>query len=92
MAKLYDLQVQGQRWPKSKRVISGAHRGCRIHQAESSECVTLTAFLVLAWHWRVKLGRRKLAFVFNDLDAAQRFFLCMELLIRYAQECPLVAL
>merc|ERR1740122_111825 len=34
----------------------------------------------------VEFMRRKLAFVFNDMAAAQRFLMCMELLIRRAQE------
>mmetsp|Transcript_1210 Transcript_1210/g.3033 ORF Transcript_1210/g.3033 Transcript_1210/m.3033 type:complete len:296 (-) Transcript_1210:87-974(-) len=34
----------------------------------------------------VEFMRRKLAFVFNDIKAAQRFLMCIELLIRRAQE------
>lgn len=34
----------------------------------------------------VEFMRRKLAFVFGDMDQAQRFLMCMELLIRRAQE------
>lgn len=34
----------------------------------------------------VEFMRRKLAFVFKDMDAAQRFLMCIELLIRRAQE------
>lgn len=35
----------------------------------------------------VEFMRRKLAFVFNEIAAAQSFLMCMELLIRRAQEC-----
>lgn len=35
----------------------------------------------------VEFMRRKLAFVFNEIVAAQSFLMCMELLIRRAQEC-----
>jgi len=35
----------------------------------------------------VEFMRRKLAFVFNEISAAQSFLMCMELLIRRAQEC-----
>jgi hypothetical protein len=35
----------------------------------------------------VEFMRRKLAFVFNEIEAAQRFLMCMELLIRRASEC-----
>lgn len=35
----------------------------------------------------VEFMRRKLAFVFNEIAAAQAFLMCMELLIRRAQEC-----
>lgn len=35
----------------------------------------------------VEFMRRKLAFVFSEVKAAQSFLMCMELLIRRAQEC-----
>lgn len=35
----------------------------------------------------VEFMRRKLAFVFNEIEPAQRFLMCMELLIRRASEC-----
>jgi len=35
----------------------------------------------------VEFMRRKLAFVFSEIAAAQSFLMCMELLIRRAQEC-----
>lgn len=35
----------------------------------------------------VEFMRRKLAFVFNEIAAAQSFLMCIELLIRRAQEC-----
>lgn len=35
----------------------------------------------------VEFMRRKLAFVFNEISSAQNFLMCMELLIRRAQEC-----
>eukprot|EP00747_Dinoflagellata_sp_TGD_P185359 gnl/TRDRNA2_/TRDRNA2_41880_c0_seq1.p1 gnl/TRDRNA2_/TRDRNA2_41880_c0~~gnl/TRDRNA2_/TRDRNA2_41880_c0_seq1.p1 ORF type:complete len:290 (+),score=43.72 gnl/TRDRNA2_/TRDRNA2_41880_c0_seq1:106-975(+) len=35
----------------------------------------------------VEFMRRRLAFVFNEIVAAQSFLMCMELLIRRAQEC-----
>merc|ERR1712232_1089571 len=35
----------------------------------------------------VEFMRRKLAFVFDEIAAAQSFLMCMELLIRRAQEC-----
>lgn len=37
----------------------------------------------------VEFMRRKLAFVFSDIITAQSFLMCMELLIRRAQECRL---
>jgi len=39
----------------------------------------------------VEFMRRKLAFVFKEILAAQNFLMCMELLIRRAQECRLEA-
>lgn len=35
----------------------------------------------------VEFMRRKLAFVFSEIQVAQHFLMCMELLIRRAQEC-----
>eukprot|EP00927_Polykrikos_kofoidii_P067001 TRINITY_DN62550_c0_g1_i1.p1 TRINITY_DN62550_c0_g1~~TRINITY_DN62550_c0_g1_i1.p1 ORF type:complete len:305 (-),score=41.85 TRINITY_DN62550_c0_g1_i1:117-1031(-) len=63
---------------KVYRIIKTCHHGMSPRQAGSlgrSEDIVVVEFM-----------RRKLAFVFTELLAAQRFLMCMELLIRRSQE------
>eukprot|EP00927_Polykrikos_kofoidii_P031329 TRINITY_DN26965_c0_g1_i3.p1 TRINITY_DN26965_c0_g1~~TRINITY_DN26965_c0_g1_i3.p1 ORF type:complete len:279 (-),score=36.84 TRINITY_DN26965_c0_g1_i3:156-992(-) len=65
---------------KVYRIVKTEGDFCSPAQAKPSPSCNVEHIVV------VEFMRRKLAFVFNDLVASQRFLLCMELIIRHAHQ------
>lgn len=70
VSKVYRIVKQNEKWYSTGAMDHNAH-----NDGANTEHIVVVEFL-----------RRKIAFVFTEVEAAQSFLMCMELLIRRAQE------